>query len=126
MADAVGQGYVEFRNGNRPNRADLPSCPVQVCAQLMGTKWKILILRDLLEGTKRFGELRKSVTGISQKVLTGNLRELEDAGLVARRVYPEVPPRVEYLLTETGESIRPVIESMRLWGESYLASSLRD
>nr|WP_234970633.1 MULTISPECIES: helix-turn-helix domain-containing protein [Atopobiaceae] len=92
----------------------------------MGTKWKILILRDLLEGTKRFGELRKSVTGISQKVLTGNLRELEDAGLVARRVYPEVPPRVEYLLTETGESIRPVIESMRLWGESYLASSLRD
>ena len=112
--------YIEYRNENRPAKEELPACPVQTCVQLIGAKWKLLIMRDLLmNDTLRFGQLKKSVEGISQKVLTSNLREMEEAGLVARRVYPEVPPRVEYLLTPTGQSLRPVIDAMWAWGESY-------
>lgn len=97
----------------------LPACPVETTLTLMGDKWKILIVRDLLEGTRRFGELKKSLKGISQKVLTQHLRIMEQSGLVSRRVYAEVPPRVEYSLTELGRSLRPVHEAMREWGVFY-------
>lgn len=97
----------------------LPACPVEVTVSLIGSKWKILIIRDLLEGTKRFGELKKSVTGITQKVLTSNLRDMENDELVSRTVYPEVPPRVEYELTENGRSLKPIIDSLYVWGEDY-------
>ncbi len=97
----------------------LPACPVETTLQLIGNKWKVLILRDLLSGTKRFGELKKSIGTVSQKVLTAQLRDMEENGLVHREVYAEVPPRVEYSLTELGESLYPILESMRLWGESY-------
>ncbi|WP_026886349.1 winged helix-turn-helix transcriptional regulator [Clostridium beijerinckii] len=98
---------------------ELPDCPVEITLQLIGNKWKILIMRDLLEGTKRFGELKKSVGSITQKVLTQNLRDMEDSGLVTRKVYAEVPPRVEYSLTETGYSLKPILDSMIKWGTSY-------
>ena len=97
----------------------IPACPVEMTLQLIGDKWKILILRDLLTGTKRFGQLKKSVTGITQKVLTSNLRAMEDAGLLTREVFAEVPPRVEYTLTDTGYSLKPILESMYSWGENY-------
>lgn len=97
----------------------LPVCPVEVTLALISNKWKILIMRDLLEGTKRFGELKKSVTNISQKVLTANLREMEENGLLTRKIYPEVPPRVEYTLTETGYSLSPLINEMYKWGKDY-------
>ena len=97
----------------------VPACPVEMTLQLMGDKWKILILRDLLTGTKRFGELKKSVTGITQKVLTSNLRAMESSGLLTREVFPEVPPRVEYTLTDTGYSLKPILDSMHTWGENY-------
>ena len=101
------------------DHAELPACPVEPTAQLIGSKWRLLIMRDLLDGTKRFGELKRSLGSISQKVLTSNLREMEERGLVERRVYPEVPPRVEYSLTEAGASLRPVIDAMRTWGVDY-------
>lgn len=101
-----------------------PDCPVEMTLQLIGTKWKVLIIRDLLTGTKRFSELMRSLSGISQKVLTSNLRDMEKAGLVLRHVYPEVPPRVEYSLTETGWSLEPVLDSMRSWGTAYKESAL--
>lgn len=114
--------YEEHRSQDTVHSADLPPCPVATCVALIGNKWRPLILRDLLEGKSlRFTELQRSVGGISQKVLTANLRELEDAGLVVRRVYPEVPPRVEYALTEEGMSLAPVIDAMRSWGEGYQA-----
>ena len=100
-------------------KKELPACPVELTVGLIGDKWKILIIRDLLTGTKRFGELRKSVTGITQKVLTNNLRQMEASGLVKRKVYAEVPPRVEYSLTETGLSLKPVLNSMVEWGNNY-------
>ena len=87
--------------------------------QLIGNRWKVLIMRDLLEGTKRFGELKKSVGLITQKVLTQNLRDMEESGLIIRKVYAEVPPRVDYTLTETGHSLKPVLDSMVEWGNSY-------
>ena len=90
----------------------LPDCPVEVTLTLISNKWKILIIRDLLEGTKRFGELKKSVTNISQKVLTSNLREMEENNLLTRKVYPEVPPKVEYSLTEIGKSLSPLLDAM--------------
>lgn len=96
-----------------------PDCPVEVTLQLIGEKWKVLIIRDLLTGTKRFNELMRSVTGITQKVLTSNLRAMENAGLVNRKVYAEVPPRVEYSLTETGYSLKPILDSMVAWGTAY-------
>ncbi|WP_394526090.1 winged helix-turn-helix transcriptional regulator [Lacrimispora sp. JR3] len=97
----------------------LPACPVELTLVLIGNKWKVLIVRDLMDGTKRFGELRKSIGSVSQKVLTANLREMEDCGLLYRRAYAEVPPRVEYTLTETGYSLAPVLEAMHQWGEHY-------
>lgn len=97
----------------------LPACPVEITMDLIGDKWKVLIIRDLLTGTKRFGELKKSLNGITQKVLTNNLREMEASGLVNRKVYAEVPPRVEYSLTETGLSLKPILDSMVVWGNSY-------
>ena len=98
---------------------DVPTCPVEMTLQLIGNKWKVLIIRDLLGGTKRFNELMRSVTGITQKVLTSNLRSMEEAGLLTRKVYPEVPPRVEYSLTDTGMSLKPVLDSMIAWGTEY-------
>ena len=100
----------------------LPACPVETTLMLLSDKWKVLILRDLIDGTKRFGELKKSIGKVSQKVLTANLRAMEADGLVSRKVYPEVPPRVEYTLTETGESLKPVLDSMWQWGEAYKES----
>ena len=97
---------------------DLPLCPIAVVLRLIGSKWKIFIIRDLLEGTKRFGQLKKA-TGCSQKVLTANLREMEDDGLIERRIFAEVPPRVEYTLTDVGYSMAPVLESMAQWGTDY-------
>lgn len=101
------------------NRTDLPACPVETTLTLIGDKWKVLILRDLMPGTKRFGELKKSVGSVSQKVLTAQLRAMESSGLVHREVYAEVPPRVEYSLTELGKSLKPILDSMVVWGESY-------
>jgi len=100
----------------------LPNCPVETTLILMGDRWKILIVRDLLTGTKRFGELKKSLTGISQKVLTSHLRAMEESGLVNRKVYAEVPPKVEYSLTETGKSLNLVLDAMWKWGEDYKAN----
>lgn len=103
-------------------RAELPACPVETTLSLIGDKWKVLILRDLVPGTKRFGELKKSVGNVSQKVLTAQLRAMEESGLVHREVYAEVPPRVEYSLTELGKSLKPILDSMWAWGEEYKAS----
>lgn len=97
----------------------LPDCPVETTLMLISDKWKVLILRDLMTGTKRFGELKKSLTGISQKVLTSQLRQMEASGLVTRKVYAEVPPRVEYSLTELGVSLQPVLAAMQDWGMAY-------
>lgn len=100
-------------------KKELPACPVETTLMLISDRWKVLILRDLLEGTKRFGELKKSIGTISQKVLTSNLRSMEKDGLLSRKVYPEVPPRVEYTLTETGYSLKPILDSMVEWGTAY-------
>ena len=97
----------------------IPACPVEVTLMLISDRWKVLILRDLLSGTKRFGELKKSIGSISQKVLTSNLRSMEEDGLLTRKVYAEVPPRVEYTLTELGESLRPILFAMQQWGLEY-------
>ena len=98
---------------------ELPACPVETTLLLMGDRWKTLILRDLLTGTKRFGELKKSLEGISPKVLTQHLRIMEETGLIHREVYAEVPPKVEYSLTETGKSLKVVHDAMLHWGEEY-------
>ena len=98
---------------------DLPVCPVETTLMLIGDKWKVLILRELLDGTKRFGELKKAIGSVSQKVLTAQLRDMEAKGLLTRTVYAEVPPRVEYTLTETGYSLRPILDSMVAWGTDY-------
>lgn len=101
------------------SKEDLLSCPVAVTVNLIGNKWKLLIMRNLLGGTHRFGELRKTIPGISQKVLTENLRSMEDDELVIRTVFAEVPPRVEYRLSDLGVSMRPIIDSMMVWGTQY-------
>ena len=98
---------------------NLPTCPVETTLTLISDKWKVLILRDLLTGTKRFGELRKSIGTVSQKVLTSQLRQMKESGLLTRKVYAEVPPRVEYTLTELGYSLRPIMDAMWAWGENY-------
>lgn len=98
---------------------ELPACPVETTLSLISNRWKVLILRDLFTGTKRFGELKKSLTGISQKVLTANLKDMEASGLLVRRAWPEVPPRVEYTLTELGMSLQPVMAAMFDWGMEY-------
>ena len=99
----------------------LPACPVETTLTLISDKWKVLIIRDLLPGTKRFGELRRSLGTVSQKVLTAQLRQMEDRGLLTRTVYPEVPPRVEYTLTDLGYSLRPILDALQSWGEEYKA-----
>ena len=101
----------------------LPTCPVETTLTLISDKWKVLILRDLMPGTKRFGELKKSIGTVSQKVLTAQLREMEQSGLLIRTVYPEVPPRVEYTLTDLGRSLKPILDAMQSWGEAYKAGS---
>lgn len=100
-------------------KSELPECPVATMVELIGNKWKLLIIRNLLVQTSRFGELKKDIPGISQKVLTDNLRALEADGLIERKVYPEVPPRVEYSLNELGNSLRPLFKTMEAWGNSY-------
>ena len=102
---------------------ELPACPVETTLTLIGDKWKVLILRDLMDGTKRFGELKKSIGSVTQKVLTAQLRDMEEKGLVNRKVYAEVPPKVEYSLTELGKSLQPILAAMQTWGEKYKASS---
>ena len=102
---------------------ELPACPVETTLMLIGDKWKVLILRDLMDGTKRFGELKKSIGTVSQKVLTAQLRDMEEKGLLTRKVYAEVPPRVEYTLTETGYSLKPVLDAMWAWGAAYQAKN---
>ena len=100
-------------------KKELPACPVETTFTLIGNKWKVLILRDLMPGTKRFGELKKSIGSVSQKVLTAQLRDMENNGLLTRAVFPEVPPRVEYSLTELGKSLKPILDAMWNWGEEY-------
>lgn len=99
----------------------LPNCPVETTLCLISDKWKIFIIRDLLNGTMRFGALKKSLPGISQKVLTQHLRAMEDRGLINRKVYAEVPPKVEYSLTKTGASLKPVLNALEQWGLEYQA-----
>ncbi len=101
---------------------NLPACPVQTCLSFISDKWKILIIRDLLTGTKRFNELKKSLAPVTQKMLTQQLREMENDGIINRKVYPVVPPRVEYSLTKLGYSLKPVIEAMKKWGEDLKAN----
>ena len=99
--------------------AACPACPVETTLTLISDKWKVLILRDLMPGTKRFGELKKSIGTVTQKVLTAQLRQMEASGLLTRTVYAEVPPRVEYTLTDLGRSLRPVLDAMEAWGKAY-------
>ena len=103
-------------------KEELPDCPVATTVALIGNKWKLLIMRNLLVRPWRFNELHKSLDGISQKVLTESLRQMESDGIITRTVYPEVPPRVEYALSELGESMRPILDSMQDWGNNYKAS----
>lgn len=102
-------------------KEEMPACPVATIVALIGSKWKLLIIRNLLARPWRFNELKKDLEGISQKVLTDSLRSMEADGIITRTVYPEVPPRVEYALTELGESLKPILDSMRAWGEAYKA-----
>lgn len=97
----------------------LPACPVQTCLNFISDKWKVLIIRDLLTGTKRFSELKHSLSPVTQKMLTQQLRQMEEDGIVHREVYPVVPPKVEYSLTELGRSLEPVIEVMKKWGQDF-------
>ena len=103
-------------------KKEMPACPVATTVQMIGSKWKLLIMRDLLARPWRFHELTKDLEGISQKVLTDSLRSMEADGIITRTVYPEVPPRVEYALSELGESMRPIIKSMEAWGLDYKKS----
>lgn len=104
-------------------KPDLPTCPVETTLFFLSTKWSALILHDLMDGPRRFNELQRSIGHISQKVLTSNLRQMEKHGLLTRTVYAEVPPRVEYELTELGASLKPVLDTLRWWGEIYSASA---
>lgn len=100
-------------------KKELPACPVEITLTLINSRWSILILRDLMQETKRFGQLQRSLGKVSQKVLSSTLKDLERNGLIVRKVYPEVPPRVEYSLTPLGNSLNPVLDSLRKWGEFY-------
>ena len=102
----------------------IPECPVATTVQLIGNKWKLLIIRNLLDRPWRFNELQRNLEGISQKVLTDSLRSMEADGIITRTVYPEVPPRVEYALSELGESLKPILDAMKAWGEDYRAAKL--
>ena len=97
----------------------VPACPVETTLMLIGDKWKVLILRELMNGTRRFGELKRAIGTVSQKVLTAQLRDMEEKGLLTRKVYAEVPPRVEYTLTDTGYSLKPILDAMVVWGTDY-------
>lgn len=101
----------------------LPECPVATTVQLIGNKWKLLIIRNLQDRPWRFNELHRSLEGVSQKVLTDSLRSMEADGIITRTVYPEVPPRVEYALSELGRSLQPILDAMRAWGENYQAAN---
>ena len=107
-------------------KEEMPACPVATTVQLIGSKWKLLIMRNLLIRPWRFNELRSSLEGISQKVLTDSLRAMEKDGIIIRTVYPEVPPHVEYSLSDLGESMRPILDSMEAWGKSYQTMVLAD
>ena len=109
---------------NEKSNDTLPACPVETTLMLIGNKWKVLIIRDLLTGTKRFGELKKSIGKVSQKVLTTQLRDMEESGLISRKVYAEVPPRVEYSLTDLGKSLQPILNAMLQWGTEYKEKKL--
>ncbi len=100
-------------------KEELPECPVATTVALIGSKWKILIIRNLLVRLWRFNELKKDLEGISQKVLTDSLRSMEEDGLITRTVYPEVPPRVEYALSDLGRSLKPILDAMVEWGNAY-------
>lgn len=100
-------------------KKEMPECPVAITVSLIGSKWKLLIIRNLLVRPWRFNELRKDLGGVSQKVLTDSLRSMEEDGIIIRTVYPEVPPRVEYSLSELGETLRPILKAMETWGNSY-------
>ena len=104
-------------------KEEMPACPVATTVALIGSKWKLLILRNLMARPWRFNELKKDLNGVSQKVLTDSLRSLEEDGIVTRTVYPEVPPRVEYTLTDLGCSLKPILDAMQNWGEAYQAKS---
>ena len=106
------------------NEKPIPACPVETTLSLISDKWTVVIIRDLLTGTKRFNELMRSVTGITQKVLTSHLRNMEANGLLVRKVYPEIPPKVEYTLTETGYSLKPILDAMYTWGENYKSKNI--
>ena len=103
-------------------KEELPACPVATTVQMIGSKWKLLIMRNLLQRPWRFNELKKDLEGISQKVLTDSLRSMESDGIITRTVYPEVPPRVEYALSDLGESMRPIMDAMEIWGTEYKKS----
>ena len=103
-------------------KEELPACPVATTVQMIGSKWKLLIMRNLLQRPWRFNELKKDLEGISQKVLTDSLRSMEADGIITRTVYPEVPPRVEYALSDLGESMRPTMDAMEIWGTAYKKS----
>ena len=103
-------------------KEELPACPVATTVQMIGSKWKLLIMRNLLQRPWRFNELKKDLEGISQKVLTDSLRSMEADGIITRTVYPEVPPRVEYALSDLGESMRPIMDAMEIWGKEYKKS----
>ena len=103
-------------------KEELPTCPVATTVQMIGSKWKLLIMRNLLQRPWRFNELKKDLEGISQKVLTDSLRSMEADGIITRTVYPEVPPRVEYALSDLGESMRPIMDAMEIWGTEYKKS----
>lgn len=109
---------------NEKSNDNLPSCPVETTLMLIGNKWKVLIIRDLLTGTKRFGELKKSIGKVSQKVLTTQLRDMEESGLISRKIYAEVPPKVEYSLTDLGKSLQPILNAMLQWGTEYKEKKL--
>ncbi len=108
-----------IKDKSETSAKELPTCPVETTLTLISDKWKVLILRDLLQGTKRFGELKKSIGHVSQKVLTSQLRQMEESGLLTRKIYAEVPPRVEYTLTDVGYSLKPIMDAMWAWGEEY-------
>ena len=121
--------YLDTIGGRRMSKElpkELPQCPVEITLSLISNRWKVLILRDLMDGAKRCGELRKSLGNITQKVLTSNLREMEEDRLIIRTVYVEVPPRVEYQLTDMGYSLKPILESMKTWGSRYKDSTRDD
>lgn len=103
-------------------KEEMPACPVATTVALIGSKWKLLIMRNLLARPWRFNELKKDLAGISQKVLTDSLRSMEADGIITRTVYPEVPPRVEYALSDLGESMRPIMDAMEIWGTEYKKS----